>query len=93
MLEQQLIQDRNELRLTKSSLSKANEELLKLNSLKSLFLSIAAHDLRSPLTAMRGYTDLAIKALSPGARSELDGISFNCTILGGHPKPTYLGFS
>ena len=70
MLEQQLIQDRNELRLTKSSLSKANEELLKLNSLKSLFLSIAAHDLRSPLTAMRGYTDLAIKALSPEARSE-----------------------
>ena len=65
MLEQQLIQDRNELRLTQKILSKTNEELLKLNRLKSLFLSIAAHDLRSPLTAMRGYTDLARKMLSP----------------------------
>lgn len=62
-LEQELVQDRNELRLAKSSLAKANEELSKLNRLKSLFLSIAAHDLRSPLTAMRGYTDLAMKAL------------------------------
>ena len=62
-LEQQMVQDRNELRLTKDRLSKANEELQKLNRLKSLFLSIAAHDLRSPLTAMRGYTDLALQAL------------------------------
>ena len=69
-LEQELVQDRNELRLTKNSLSKANEELLKLNRLKSLFLSIAAHDLRSPLTAMRGYTDLAIKALPQDAKTK-----------------------
>lgn len=62
-LEQHMVQDRNELRLTKDSLSNANEELIKLNRLKSLFLSIAAHDLRSPLTAIRGYTDLAAGAL------------------------------
>lgn len=70
ILEQELIQERNELRLTRNSLSKANEELLKLNRLKSLFLSIAAHDLRSPLTAMRGYTDLAIKTLPQDTRVE-----------------------
>ena len=62
-LEQQMIQDRNELRLTKAHLSTANEELLKLNRLKSIFLSIAAHDMRSPLTAMRAYTELARMAL------------------------------
>lgn len=62
-VEQMVVQDRNELRLTKDHLSKANEELQKLNRLKSLFLSIAAHDLRSPLTAMRGYTDLALQGL------------------------------
>jgi signal transduction histidine kinase len=70
-LEQELVQDRNELRLTKNSLSIANEELLKLNRLKSLFLSIAAHDLRSPLTAMLGYTDLAMKSLPADARPEI----------------------
>jgi len=69
-LEQELVQDRNELRLTRNRLSQANEELRKLNRLKSLFLSIAAHDLRSPLTAMRGYTDLAIKALPQDTRPE-----------------------
>jgi signal transduction histidine kinase len=70
-LEQELVQDRNELRLTKNSLSMANEELLKLNRLKSLFLSIAAHDLRSPLTAMLGYTDLAVKSLPVDAGPEI----------------------
>jgi signal transduction histidine kinase len=69
-LEQELVQDRNELRLTRNRLSQANEELRKLNRLKSLFLSIAAHDLRSPLTAMRGYTDLAIKSLPQDTRPE-----------------------
>lgn len=70
-LEQELVQDRNELRLTKNNLSKANDELLKLNRLKSLFLSIAAHDLRSPLTAMRGYTDLAVNSLPPDSKLEI----------------------
>ena len=70
-LEQQLVQDRNELRLTKRSLSTANDELQKLNRLKSLFLSIAAHDLRSPLTAMRGYTALALGALPKEAKPEV----------------------
>ena len=70
-LEQELVQDRNELRLIRSQLSRANEELRRLDQLKSLFLSIAAHDMRSPLTAMRGYTDLAIQSLTPDTRPEV----------------------
>jgi len=61
-LEQQLVQDRNELRLAQSELSMANASLEQLNHLKSLFLSIAAHDLRSPLTAISGYTDLILSS-------------------------------
>ena len=70
-LEQELVQDRNELRLIRSQLSNANQELRKLDRLKSLFLSIAAHDMRSPLTAMLGYTDLAIKSLPKDGRPEI----------------------
>jgi signal transduction histidine kinase len=64
------VQDRNELRLARNRLALANEELRRLNRLKSLFLSIAAHDLRSPLTAVRGYADLASRALPPEMDTE-----------------------
>jgi signal transduction histidine kinase len=63
-LEQQLVQDRNELRLAQAELARANASLEKLNHLKSLFLSIAAHDMRTPLTAIAGYTDLISSSLS-----------------------------
>jgi signal transduction histidine kinase len=53
-----LVQDRNELRLTKRKLAFANQKLEQLNRLKSLFLSMAAHDLRSPLSAVLAYTQL-----------------------------------
>ncbi len=74
-LEHELVQERNELRLTKSNLSLANEELRKLNRLKSIFLSIAAHDLRSPLTAIRGYTDLSINFLPEDANEVREFLS------------------
>lgn len=69
-LARDLIQDRNELRLVRNKLSLVNEELQKLNQLKSLFLSVAAHDLRSPLHAMRGYAELAIQAVQQEAQEE-----------------------
>jgi signal transduction histidine kinase len=34
------------------------ERLIELNELKSKFLGIAAHDLRTPLTSVKGYVDL-----------------------------------
>ena len=39
----------------------ANERLKDLDRLKSEFLSIASHQLRAPITAIRGYTSLIIK--------------------------------
>jgi signal transduction histidine kinase len=60
-LQQQLVQERNELRLVRRKLDQANKELVQLNEMKSLFLSMAAHDLRAPLTAMYGYSDLLLE--------------------------------
>jgi signal transduction histidine kinase len=57
-LEQQLVQDRNQLRLTQSQLAHVNQELERLSSFKSFMLSMAAHDLRSPLSSIYLYADL-----------------------------------
>ncbi len=63
--EQRLTQNRNELALTKERLAQLNQDLQRLDRLKTLFLSMAAHDLRAPLTIIRAYSDLAQRLLSP----------------------------
>jgi len=60
VMEQRLTQNRNELLLVREQLFQANEDLLQLNRIKSLFLSIAVHDLRTPLTTIRAYSDLML---------------------------------
>lgn len=52
----------------------SNEELARLNDLKSKFLSMAVHDLRTPLSAVRGFTELLNRksALGPGEKRYLD---------------------
>ena len=57
-LQQALTQDRNELLLLQNRLAQTNQELNQSNQLKSLFLSMAAHDLRSPLSIISGYVEM-----------------------------------
>lgn len=64
-IEQSLSQQRNELRLLHDELNRrnqqlaaANAELRSLDEMKSKFVAIAAHELRSPLTAITGYLEL-----------------------------------
>jgi signal transduction histidine kinase len=52
------IKQREEIELLAFSLEKANVRLKELDKQKSEFVSIASHQLRSPLTAMRGYASM-----------------------------------
>lgn len=71
-LHQALIQERNDLLLLQIQLARANEELQSLNHLKTLFLSMAAHDLRGPLTVTMAYTDLIRQKLRKGSDLDLE---------------------
>ncbi len=66
-LEQQLTQQRNDLRLLQDQLTRqnlelaaANAELRRLDDLKSQFVSVAAHELRSPLSSIIGYVEILL---------------------------------
>ncbi|HSH01546.1 MAG TPA: PAS domain-containing sensor histidine kinase [Anaerolineae bacterium] len=62
--EQQLVQQRNELELAQAKLVATNDALQHLTQLKTLMLSMVAHDMRSPLSAMRGYSELLLNPKS-----------------------------
>lgn len=59
-LKRQNLQLMRDLALKNSELEKSNGELLALNALKNKFLGIAAHDLRNPLTSIRGLSEILI---------------------------------
>ncbi len=56
------------LRRAHEMLKRKKEQLEKLNNLKSLFLNITSHELRTPMTAIRGYAQL----LTLGALGKID---------------------
>ncbi len=53
-------------------LAKANEELVRLNKMKSDFVSAVSHELRTPLTSIKGYAAL-MRNGPPGAVSKEQG--------------------
>jgi signal transduction histidine kinase len=48
----------NELREASKKIKQANKELKRLDNAKSEFLSIASHQLRTPLTVVKGYVSM-----------------------------------
>lgn len=65
--EQQVTQQRNELSLAKDQLAAqniklevANAELKRLDALRSRFVSVAAHELRTPLSSIYGYLEVLL---------------------------------
>lgn len=80
---QELTQRRNELRLLhdqlarrNSELAAANAELRRLSDLKSAFVSITAHELRTPLSTIAGYLEMLLDGdfgpLSDNQRESLE---------------------
>ncbi len=51
-------------------LERANRDLAKLDKTKSDFISIAAHELKTPLTVIRGYADILLKEDRSAMESE-----------------------
>lgn len=68
------VQQREELEFLTRQLKIANEELKKLDAAKSEFISIAGHQLRAPLTVIKGYVSMLLEG-TLGKVSELAGES------------------
>ena len=55
------VEQREYIQILANDLSRANDRLRELDRQKSEFVSIASHQLRSPLTAIRGYASLILE--------------------------------
>lgn len=55
------IKQKEELEILSNNLFEANEKLKSLDKLKTEFLSLATHQIRSPLTAIKGYTSMLLE--------------------------------
>ena len=82
-LKQRLAQQRNELLLLSETLARQNveleaaiSELKQLDELKSRFISVAGHELRTPITSISGFIEVIleeeISPLSPQLREYLE---------------------
>jgi len=55
------VEQREELEVLTKELAAANTQLKKLDKAKSEFVSIASHQLRTPLTAIKGYMSMVLE--------------------------------
>ncbi len=72
----------NNLAKANSDLATVNDRLKELDQLKSEFLSLATHQIRAPLTAIKGYASLLLEGdygeLAPETRGAVNTIFQSC---------------
>lgn len=61
MARTQLFQRSRQLETLSLQLSLSNQELSRLNDMKSKFMSMVVHDVRTPLASIRGFSELLLK--------------------------------
>jgi signal transduction histidine kinase len=61
LAQSQIYQRSRQLEALSSKLALSNQELASLNEMKSKFLSMVVHDVRTPLASIRGFSELLIK--------------------------------
>ncbi|MBI3548752.1 MAG: hypothetical protein HY078_06930 [Elusimicrobia bacterium] len=72
-----------ELAKLSNRLAASNQDLERLNSMKSKFLSMAVHDVRTPLATIKGYAELlAERGLPKKEANYLDGIIVSSNKIG-----------
>jgi signal transduction histidine kinase len=70
------VEQREKIQLLAADLEKANVRLTELDRQKSEFVSFATHQLRSPLTAMKGYASMILEGdMGVLPKEAKDGIS------------------
>jgi len=73
------VQQRTEIEALAKKLERANVRLKQLDQMKSEFVSIASHQLRSPLTSIRGYASMLLEGsygkLPPKAQETMQKIA------------------
>ncbi len=76
------IEQREKIETLAKDLEKANDRLKELDQMKSEFLSLATHQIRAPLTAIRGYAANILEGdygdVPPKVRGALQVISTSC---------------
>jgi signal transduction histidine kinase len=76
------VEQREKIEKLAQDLAKANDRLKELDQLKSEFLSLATHQIRAPLTAIKGYASLILEgdfgAVSEEAKGAVKTISDSC---------------
>jgi signal transduction histidine kinase len=65
---------KEELQMISDSLASANERLRRLDNAKSEFISIASHQLRTPITAIKGYVSLVLEGSYGKVNAEVQDV-------------------
>ncbi len=85
-LQRKLIKEKHTLEKTSNQLNEANNELKKLNTDKDRFVSILAHDLKSPFNSLLGFSELLTKNIH---KYDINEIEDMISIIYNVSKQTY----